>query len=185
MIPPCETIVVLVLRANRSRSLVKSFQQKLDDERAFRPGPTVEECLHYLGHSGVSLDGGNTVYGFQPDSTGVPFWQLLSRLKSGDRVQGVVRDDTPVFKSAQSKGNTTYSFEIIFPLARYHDFQVVLDAERQKSQYYYGFPNGDGDCNCVTWLERLGLPLLSGRMSEIASVIGTAHSSRRRFGLCK
>jgi hypothetical protein len=32
-----------------------------------------------------------------------------------------------------------------------------LDGEWKNRQYSYGFPNRDGDGNCTTWLERLGL----------------------------
>ena len=48
--------------------------------------------------------------------------------------------------------------------------------------YTYGYPNGDGDCNCTTWFERLGLPLLTGRMDEFTAVAGVAGQTRRRFG---
>ena len=41
-------------------------------------------------------------------------------------------------------------------------FEQRLNDERQQSQFTYGFPDSDGDCNCTTWLERLGLPLLTG-----------------------
>src|SRR5262249_14392677 len=47
-----------------------------------------------------------------------------------------------------------------WPDPAFHNFQRKLSAERHKSQYTYGFPNGDGDCNCVTWLERLALPTI-------------------------
>jgi hypothetical protein len=76
------------------------------------------------------------------------------------------------------------SFEVIVPEPRFQDFVAKLDGERKTSQYSYGFPNGDGDCNCITWLERMGLPLLTGRMNELVSLRGIAASPRRRFGEC-
>jgi hypothetical protein len=48
----------------------------------------------------------------------------------------------------------------------------------------YGFPDGDADCNCVTWIERLGLPLLTGRMDEFIALPGRAGYPSRRFGRC-
>jgi hypothetical protein len=50
--------------------------------------------------------------------------------------------------------------------------------------YSYGFPNGDGDCNCTTWLERLDLPLLTGRMDEFVGLRGISANPSRRFGWC-
>jgi len=96
-----------------------------------------------------------------------------------------VRNDKSVFDAAQKKGLTLVSFDIIFPDPVFQGFRSSLDAERQKSQYYYGFPNGDGDCNCITWLERLGLPLLTGRMNELIALSGISSYPSRRFGLCR
>ena len=76
------------------------------------------------------------------------------------------------------------SFEIVVPDTAFGSFQRSLDAERKKSQYYYGFPNGDGDCNCITWLERLGMPLLTGRLDEFVGLLGISSFPSRRFGLC-
>jgi hypothetical protein len=59
-----------------------------------------------------------------------------------------------------------------------------LSAERRKSRYNYGFPNGDGDCNCITWLERLALPLLSGSVDEFTGMPGFNLYPNRRFGEC-
>ena len=52
------------------------------------------------------------------------------------------------------------------------------------SRFTYGFPDGNGDCNCVTWLERLGLPLLTGRMNELFGLPGIVSYPTRRFGEC-
>jgi len=67
---------------------------------------------------------------------------------------------------------------------RVKTFEARFGDERKNSQYLYGFPNGDGDCNCTTWLERLGLPLLTGRMDEFTGLAGIATYSTRRFGPC-
>lgn len=82
----------------------------------------------------------------------------MDRLKNGDAFSSVVRNDTTVFSAARTHGRTVYSFEIILPEPCFQSFEERLDGERQNSQYSYGFPNGDGDC--ITWLERLGLPLI-------------------------
>jgi hypothetical protein len=181
----CETIRISAFRGDRSRPFVTAFQNKLRDEKIGRgPGPTREECLLYLGHAAVSIDGGFTNYGFNPDGGGIAFWELLDRLKRGDRFPGSVRDDTWAFAAARNLGLPLRSFDILVPQAVFQEFQSTLDQERQKSQYYYGFPNGDGDCNCTTWLERLGLPLLTGRMEELIALPAMSSNPSRRFGLC-
>ena len=86
----------------------------------------------------------------------------MERLKNGDPFPGIVTDDTAVFSAAARHGLVVMSFNISLPEPQFQDFRVRLDAERSASKYTYGYPNGDGDCNCTTWLERLGLPLLTG-----------------------
>jgi hypothetical protein len=38
---------------------------------------------------------------------------------------------------------------------RAYDFERKLSSEQKKSRYTFGFPNGNGECNCATCLERL------------------------------
>jgi hypothetical protein len=105
-------------------------------------------------------------------------------LKNGEAFPGVVADDTGEFSAAQQHGLVVLSFWVVLPDPRFQDFEGRLDGERKGSQYSYGFPNGDGDCNCITWLERLGLPLLTGHMDEFVLLRGIASYPSRRFGLC-
>ena len=183
--PVCRTITVFVFRGDHSRLNAVSFQNALNDEKNGRgPGPSAVQCLIYAGHTGVSTDEGSTIYGFNPDGAGVPVWQLMDRLKNGDAFPGAVRDDTTVFAAAKNHGLTVLSFGVILPDPQFQDFQTTLDGERRKSQHTYGFPNGDGDCNCTTWLERLGLPLLTGRMDEFVRLSGISTHPSRRFGRC-
>jgi hypothetical protein len=184
-VPPCRTIQVVAFRGDHSRVFASAFLRALDDERSGRgTGPTAIECLLFVGHAGVSMDGGTTVHGFNPNPGHVPVWQWLDRLKRGGALPGVVRDDTAVFSAAATRGRTVQSFEVILPEPRFQDFVRRVDGERVGSQYTYGFPSGDGDCNCITWLERLGLPLLTGRLDEFANLRGLVTSPRRRFGEC-
>ena len=74
--------------------------------------------------------------------------------------------------------------DVILPDPAFRVFEKKLNAERQQSQYRYGFPDGDGDCNCVTWLERLALPLISGSMAEFAHATASSRYPSRRFGQC-
>lgn len=137
------------------------------------------------GHVGVSLDGGTTVFGFNPDGTGVALYQLMETLRMGGAVPGIVCDDTHVFSAARTRKLSVVSFDVVVPEPQFQAFAHNLDSQRRKSHYSYGFPNGSGDCNCATWLERMGLPLLTGRMNELVALGGIATDPTRRFGLCK
>jgi hypothetical protein len=184
-VPACRTIKVLAFRGDRSRAFAAAFLRALDDEKNGRgAGPTLLDCLLFAGHTGVSTDGGTTIHGFNPDGGRIPVWQLMDRLKNGEAFPGVVRDDAGVFSAARTHGITVRSIEVILPDPRFQDFVGRLDGERKNSQYSYGFPNGDGDCNCTTWLERLGLPLLTGRMDEFITLPGVVTYPSRRFGEC-
>jgi hypothetical protein len=183
--PPCRTVQVIAFRGDHSRRFAAPLLRALDAEKdGSGPGPSILDCLLYAGHMGVSTDGGTTIYGFHPDSAGVPVWQLLEGLRNGDAFPGIVRDDTTVFSAAQKRGLTLLSFEVILPDPQFQNFKRTLDAELRNSQYSYGFPNGDGDCNCTTWPERLGLPLLTGRMNEFVGLPGIPSNPSRRFGRC-
>jgi hypothetical protein len=173
------------MRGDRSHAFVRTILQLLDDEKHGRgSGPSTLDCLFLMGHVGVSADNGATIYGFHPDRGSSSMWQFLDNLKAGEAFPGVVRDDTALFSSARQRGLAVSTFSVILPEPRFLELVARLDAERAASQYSYGFPNGNGDCNCVTWLERLGLPLLTGRMDEFAGLLGVASALARRFGAC-
>jgi hypothetical protein len=184
-VPICRTITIFVFRGDHSLRYSAAFRSALDDEKNHSgPRPTKEMCLLYVGHTGVSTDGGTTIYGFNPNSAAVPVWQTMYGLRNGEAFPAVVTDDTAVFLAAQKHGLTVLSFEVILPEPRFQEFENALDAERRSSQYSYGFPDGDGDCNCTTWLERLGVPLLTGYMDEFANLVGNSLLPSRRFGRC-
>jgi hypothetical protein len=182
---PCRTIKVIAFRGSHSKAFARHFRQAILAEKAgLRPGPSPVECLLHIGHAALSMDGGTTAYGFTAEAAGLPIWQTFDRLRNGEALPGVVRNDVAVYSAAQSHAMTILSFDILLPESGFQDLQASLDAEREKSQYSYSFPNGDGDCNCVTWLERMGLPLLTGRMREFARLSGISSDPRRRFGRC-
>ena len=184
-VPACRTIEVIAFGGNRSRAFVSTVLRALGDERHGRgTGPTPLDCLLLTGHAGVSVDDGATVLGFNPGRGSLPLWRLMDGLRNGDAFPGTVRDDSAVFSAARKRGLFVRSFEVILPEPRLLELLRRLDEERNNSQYSYGFPNGNGDCNCVTWLERLGLPLLTGRVDEFLGLSGVAASLRRRFGDC-
>ena len=137
-------------------------------------------------HAGISLDVGQIVYGFNPAKGAFTTRNLLNHLKRHLAVPSEVRDDTQVFKDASLIGLQVEEIEILVPQAFYDHVEISLAAELKSSNYTYGYP--DGDCNCATWIERLGVPLFSGQMDELMMTLDfsmTQHSlQKRRFGLC-
>lgn len=137
------------------------------------------------GHAGVSIDGGMTTWGFNPVAGGLPAWQVVFDLRNGKAFPGIVTDDSGIFTAASQQGLVIDAFEVLLPDPTFQLFVTTLGRERQHSQYSYGFPNGDGDCNCITWIETIGLPLLTGRMDEFIGLPGRTSHPRRRFGRCQ
>ena len=65
--PVCRTVTIIAFRGDRTRTVAIAFLQALDDEKNGRgSGPSALECLLFVGHAGVSTDGGATIYGFTP-----------------------------------------------------------------------------------------------------------------------
>jgi hypothetical protein len=108
----------------------------------------------------------------------------MQHLLNGNAYPGIVNDDTRVFAAARRKRFRVLTFDVLLPDPAFQVFEKKLTAERKKSQFSYGFPGGDGDCNCATWLERLALPIISGGMIEFAGMTASSHYPRRRFGQC-
>jgi hypothetical protein len=184
-VPICRIITVQTFRGERTLAFRKRFFGALDDERNGRgPGPSGTDCLLFMGHTGVSSDAGKVIYGFNPDGGTDPIWKMMQRLRNGGAYPGIVRDDSAVFTAAQQRGLMVLRFEIALSPPSFKSFRRKLAAESTHSKYSYGFPDGDGDCNCTTWMERLGLPLLTGRMDEFTTVTGVTAQLRRRFGEC-
>jgi hypothetical protein len=95
----------------------------------------------------------------------------MDDLKSGNAFPGVVLDDTQVFRDAVTHGLQVHTFDVALSDLSFRAFEVALDRERVASQYAYGFPNSLSDCNCTTFLERIGLPLLTGGLNEFISMV--------------
>ncbi len=184
-LPSCRIVTVHAFRGDRTIGFSQRLFKALDDERnGLGSGPSEIDCLLFTGHTGVSTDVDRVIWGFNPDTGTDPIWQLINRLRNGDAYPGIVRDASAVFTAAQGHGLTVLRFDVALSPPSFRTIRRKLTAERSHSRYTYGFPDGDGDCNCTTWLERLGLPLLTGRMDELTAVTGVASQLRRRFGSC-
>ena len=183
-VPKCRTVAVHTFRGDHG-VFGRRVRKALDDDmNGIGPGPSRLDCLLYAGHTGVSTDTDKTIYGFNPEFGRLPIWQGMQLLRNGIALPGVVLDDTLVFSEAKKHRSMLLTFDVVLPDPVFKEFQRKLTAERRKSQFAYGFPNGDGDCNFTTWLERLALPLLSGSMDEFVGLPGFRVYRRRRFGQC-
>ena len=181
----CRIITVVTFSGDRSHPFVRTYLKALDDEKNGRGrGPSPLDCLLYTGHTGVSTDSRKVVYAFNPDAGNLLVWQVMDRLKRGEAFPGIVRDDTAVFASAAQHGLAIQSFDVLVSDPSFQRFQAILGDEQQQSRFTYGFPDSNGDCNCTTWLERIGLPLLTGRMNEFTRLPGILAYPSRRFGEC-
>jgi hypothetical protein len=133
----------------------------------------------------VQLVDQGEIVGFHPAISTIRSCDAFEALTKGDAFPGIVSDDTQLFHLAESQFMLPLqTISIRMPRSDYDRFVSLLDAERVAGKYSYGFPNGDGDCNCTTWLERLGLPLLTCHMEEFVSMRGFAVHAVRRFGAC-
>ena len=86
--PPCRTVEVFAFLGDHSRLFAITFRQRIDAEKnGSGIGPTPLDCLLYAGHAGVSVDGGSTIYGFNPDGTGLRGWQVMAGLRNPPEIR--------------------------------------------------------------------------------------------------
>ncbi len=64
----CRIVTVYTFQGDRSRAFTDAYNKAMDNDRKRGiGGPSIETCLLYAGHSGVSIDQRKTIYGFNPD----------------------------------------------------------------------------------------------------------------------
>jgi hypothetical protein len=182
---PCRIVTVYAFRGDHSKAFVALFLRALANERSGTgPGLSILAGLLYAGHAGVSTGGGRNIYGFNPDAGSLPVSELMDELQAGKAFPGLVSNDTAVFNAATAHGLNVFSFQVLLPDNSFDAFQQSLDNELVHSRFKYGYPDGNGDCNCITWLERISLPLLTGLMREFAGLPAITAIPSRRFGEC-
>lgn len=123
------------------------------------PRPTIEECIVYAGHAGVSFDAEFPIYGFLPVATQHPPYALLDLLQAGGVLQGEVSDHTAYFSTAQSYGCTLISVEYRYVVSEQQTFLRLVQSQMTNCTLKYSFPGQGGDCNCAAWLGKIGLQL--------------------------
>jgi hypothetical protein len=150
-VPKCRKVTVHLFRGSRGAIGERVRKALAEQQRGQGARPSPRECLLYAGHTGVSVDSEpDVIWGFNPDIGQDPLWLVMLNLRNGVAYPGIVTDDTQVFVEAKKKKLRVQTFDVIFPDPAFKVFEQKLIAERKKSQLTYGFPNGDGDCNCAT-----------------------------------
>lgn len=181
----CQEIQVHAYQGRRDGLFQSQFRDKLqDDFKGTGPAPSREECLLYAGHAAVSLDGGRTLWGFNPDGGSLKAAGLINQLQNRQAFPGVVLDDTSAFRLARKHNVRIDVLRLFFPPPFFAEFEQRIQSEQSRSRYTYSFPNGEGDCNCLTWIERIGIPLFSGQMLEFMDSLKSVGYRDRRFGDC-
>lgn len=62
---PCRIVTVSAFQGDRSRAFTFAYNRAMDNDRKHGVGgPSIETCLLYAGHTGLSIDRGKTIYGF-------------------------------------------------------------------------------------------------------------------------
>ena len=90
-VPRCRTVTVHAFQGDRA-TLARRVRRALHDEmNGIGPGPSLQECLLFAGHTGVSTEADVAIiYGFNPDFASLRIWQGMQRLRNGDAFPGVV-----------------------------------------------------------------------------------------------
>ena len=132
-LPACREVDIVTFRGNRTKSFARAFKTALNDQRSGRgPGPSRLESLLFTGHTGVSIDGGLTYFGFTPGFTSLPAYRMMDDLVNGQAVAGIVQDDTAVFGAAHGSGLKLLSLTIILPDPQFREFAKRLDGDARR-----------------------------------------------------
>ena len=147
------------------------------------PAYVHESELIKAGHVGVSLDGGQTVYGFHPSPEALAaVANGRAFLQEGGALRGGVYDDTEIFRRAQQlaqdEPRTTVWQQVLYvtpeQFTRIAGQITAAQAAGSMLDAWYRFPSPDGaamppQCdNCATWPRTLGLsiPEDTGRLRD-------------------
>jgi len=151
-----------------------------------------EPSLIQIGHVGISLDGGQTVFGFRPSQETVRLIEtatgrnFLDVLLEGYLVPGQVYNDTAIFRRANELvtpiRSRTAVYQLIIPVSG-NEFsniqrQLLSQIENGVRPPWYRLPNvGElmpSYCNnCATWPRTLGIniPEQSGVLEDYMAIL--------------
>lgn len=133
------------------------------------------------GHVGISVDGGETIWGFNPvKPAGISRDELIIRLRAGESFPAWVREDTELFKRAEKsrpvliERRTSIDVSICREVEKRLTSDIKNSTDSSLRGKRYSFPRkGSGgfeaNCwNCCTYPSTLGMktPFLSGQLGE-------------------
>ena len=156
-----------------------------------------EPALIKVGHVGISLDGGHTIYGFHPTPEALASFPspeaAYAHLRARNDLSGGVYDDTAIFwramQLAQSGARTTVWQQRIPVSAAEHariaqELQhLVMAGGRLGARYRFPDKSGvampAGANNCATWPRELGLPIPepTGRLRHYIALLQAGEQS--------
>lgn len=113
-VPACRTKRGDTLKGDRSPASRARFDALLAAGQSGGVGPTREQCLLSAGHTGISVDGGDTIFGSDPETGSMPVFQVIADLKDGKAFPGLVWHDTMVFAAAATN-LAVKSFDVVLP----------------------------------------------------------------------
>ena len=137
------------------------------------PEPTLEECLLYAGHAGVSFEDQPEIFGFLPSAPLLRPTDLMRQLKNLASFPGKVGEHQEIFRYASINGRTILRLEYLYPRKTAEQIKSEIHRQQRSCGFTYSFPGGPGACNCATWLRQIGLkiPEESGQMVLFTAAI--------------
>jgi hypothetical protein len=138
--------------------------------------------LIQLGHVGISLNEGETIYGFHPSETAVNLLQdqgvdVGLILKQRCAIVGRVYDDTQIFYQAVGAARMTVYYRVYVVDANEHEMishRLHHQFVNRPQPIWYVLPSRErtmmpvGCNNCATWIRTLGvkLPEQTGHLDQ-------------------
>jgi hypothetical protein len=143
------------------------------------PSPSLEECLLYAGHAGVSFDDEPAIYGFLPSAPHLPTFEILKALKNMTVFPGVVNDHKQFFDFASANGRMVVELKYLYPAHIVTQVQATIHRQQALCALTYAFPGVVGSCNCATWLREIGLniPEPTGAMRKFVPAMSVLRSN--------
>jgi hypothetical protein len=151
--PLCSSVWIHAFIGDRDELLA-------DRCRGYRPPPpSLEECLLYAGHVGLSFEDERIVYGFLPDAPQRPLCELLNQLKNLTAFPGSVADHTQFFNYAAAHGRNVVRLQYLYPNNDIAQVRATIRQQQNSCNLTYAFPGVSGSYNCATWLHKIGLQI--------------------------
>lgn len=149
--------------------------------RGSRDSEDEDPRLGRTGHVGISVDGGETIWGFNPvKPAGISRDELIIRLRAGEYFPAWIRKDTELFKRAEKSRPVAIEEQTFMDANICQEVEKLLTSDIKNStnsplrDKRYSFPRKrlggfETNCwNCCTYPSTLGMetPFPSGQLGE-------------------